>query len=494
MIPARFSPLLPLKLVCLTASKSLTLKMFFSDQPSSSCSDSSSPNKLYPNTPFIANQELREHLIYSLNNSFLIKHNLSFNQLEEWLTRPPHYTTIRVDTSAISLTDAILLLKEKMIKHDSNANLIHHKFTVHPLLNDLIIIESLQSSQVINDIAHLKEVVIDLKAGHAVLRGAKVYGQGILNAPASLKPGEEVCVFADLAGKCLKGSKKQYNDRKAFIGIGKSHVSRRDLFGNSSTYKGVAIEMTNTVYSCPSLTWQTYPFFYQNLPSIVCIHVLDPKPGQSVLDMCAAPGGKTTHIASLMKKTGTLVACDVNPNRIKKLKQNLNQWNLSQFVEVAKLDFTKILHPNWLNSALNEFAFLNNLFDCILVDAPCSGIGVRPKLKSDLSLKSFLAFTITQKKLLKAAQKLLKVNGTLVYSTCSFSVDENEKVVCNFLENHSNMQLESQHPNLGRPGFEGDHSLSKESLNKLQRFINFDQTSPEKDTIGFFIAKFRKIA
>lgn len=102
-----------------------------------------------------------------------------------------------------------------------------------------------------------------------------------------------------------------------FLGNGVARMSRREVFSVSS---GVAIEMTEGIYETPAFEGLPRNLFYpQNEPSALAIHVLDPQPGEKILDMCASPGGKTTHISTLMRNTGELIALDKTQSRINEL-------------------------------------------------------------------------------------------------------------------------------------------------------------------------------
>ncbi len=158
-----------------------------------------------------------------------------------------------------------------------------------------------------------------------------------------------------------------------------------------------------------------------------------------VLDMCAAPGGKSTHLLSLMNKESLLVCNEVIPNRNKVLRENITKWGLANAV-ITQND-TKDFEP------------LHNFFDLILIDAPCSGEGMFRKDKTavqEWSERSVLMCALRQADILKHAVACLKPGGFLIYSTCTFSPDENDLQVercfntldmmnCNIAVKHSNV-------------------------------------------------------
>eukprot|EP00210_Caulerpa_lentillifera_P001758 g1688.t1 len=269
----------------------------------------------------------------------------------------------------------------------------------------------------------------------------------------------------------------------------------------------------------------------QNLPSIVTAQVLDPKPGWIVLDMCAAPGGKTTAIAELMQNTGSVFALDRTHKKVKRIADLANELNLT-CIYPYKLDATKALYygdvkdttQNQSKVKLNtkELArktrkeafrvqckqqpipeavsmqqsngFPAGFFDGILLDAPCSALGLRPRLHFPHTLTELQETAHYQRRLLDAAVPLMKEGGVLVYSTCTINPMENEANVQYALMKYPCLVLEAQSPVLGRTGLScsangEDQWLSPDQASLLQRF---DPCDFSLDSIGFFIAKFSK--
>ena len=135
----------------------------------------------------------------------------------------------------------------------------------------------------------------------------------------------------------------------------------------------------------------------------------------TVLDLCAAPGGKSTHILSVLDTDSILIANEVSPKRASILKENLTRWGSSNVIVT--------------NNSIRDFANLENYFDVILVDAPCSGSGLfrkMPEFLSEWSEGLVQQSVHRQKEILHVAKKCLKPDGFLLYSTCSFSIEENE--------------------------------------------------------------------
>jgi 16S rRNA (cytosine967-C5)-methyltransferase len=163
--------------------------------------------------------------------------------------------------------------------------------------------------------------------------------------------------------------------------------------------------------------------------------LLDPQPGDRVLDACAAPGGKTAYIAELMKNEGSLLACDRDENRVETLRDNLERLG-ARIVE-------SVLHDWSSDEGLPE----QSAFDRILVDAPCTNTGVmrrRVDLRWRLTPEDFSRMRGEQLGIVRAVVPLLKAGGTLVYSTCSIEPEENEQVVTAILREFPFLKLLEQ--------------------------------------------------
>ena len=170
--------------------------------------------------------------------------------------------------------------------------------------------------------------------------------------------------------------------------------------------------------------------------SIAC-QLLDPKPGDKVLDACAAPGGKTGYVAQLMQNHGTIVTCDRDEDRLEILKENMSTLG----VHIAL-----IFQHDWTRGHVPEIASLAP-FDRILLDAPCSNTGVmrrRVDVKWRLQPAEFHRMQQQQIKILRALVPLLKMNGVLVYSTCSLETEENRDVVHRILSDTPVLRLEAE--------------------------------------------------
>jgi 16S rRNA (cytosine967-C5)-methyltransferase len=175
--------------------------------------------------------------------------------------------------------------------------------------------------------------------------------------------------------------------------------------------------------------------------------LLDPKPGDRVLDACAAPGGKTGYIAELMRNEGLILACDRDTSRVRTLQENL---------EKLGVEISRWVHHDWASSdLLPDAADL----DRILIDAPCTNTGVmrrRVDLRWRLTPKDFSRMPLEQLGIVRAAVPFLKPGGALVYSTCSIEPEENEEVVRAIVREFPFLKLGDQISLLPfRDGFDG---------------------------------------
>jgi len=188
--------------------------------------------------------------------------------------------------------------------------------------------------------------------------------------------------------------------------------------------------------------------YIQDPSTALSCELLDPQPGEVVLDACAAPGGKSGLIGQMMQNRGQLSACDRDPARIGRLRENLERLGVT--AEVVQHDWKSGELPPALKSAG---------FDRILLDAPCSNTGVirrRVDVRWRLTSADFSRAQQEQLAILQATVRLLKPGGVLVYSTCSLEAEENEKVVEQILEQFPFLELSAEQASLPfRDGFDG---------------------------------------
>ncbi|MCS7264706.1 MAG: 16S rRNA (cytosine(967)-C(5))-methyltransferase RsmB [Armatimonadetes bacterium] len=230
------------------------------------------------------------------------------------------------------------------------------------------------------------------------------------------------------------------------------------------------IEAKTDVTSLPGFT--SGLFTIQDEGAMVISYLLDPKPGEVIIDACAAPGGKATHIAELTKDEAEVIAIDLHPSRLKLVEEN------AQRLKLLKI---KPLLGDW-NELARQFI---NFADKVLLDVPCSGTGtLRRKVdarwrKSEEVVKEL---TEIQMRLLESSAPVVKKGGVIVYSTCSLEPEEDEELIKAFLERHQEFVLED--PRLFLPA-EIPKAVTKEGFLKL---------FPQKhNTDGVFAARLKKV-
>ena len=194
---------------------------------------------------------------------------------------------------------------------------------------------------------------------------------------------------------------------------------------------GVQIEGRHHIPGLPG--FREGLFAVQDEASQIASILLDPQPGERVLDACAAPGGKSNHLAQLMENRGELLAMDISVAKLPLIQEAAQRLGCV-IISTRKADL------------LQSGVFPSCVFDRILLDAPCSGLGVirrNPEAKWRITPEDITRQAVTQKAMLKNAVRLLKPGGVLVYSTCSTTVEENEAVVGDFLSRPTDCVLEN---------------------------------------------------
>jgi 16S rRNA (cytosine967-C5)-methyltransferase len=212
----------------------------------------------------------------------------------------------------------------------------------------------------------------------------------------------------------------------------------------------------------------------QDESSMLVADVVHPLPGMRVLDCCAAPGGKTTHLAEKMNDAGTIVACDVHPHKIALVQEQALRLNLHA-IETIQCDAADL-----------PLKYAEASFDCILLDAPCSGLGVirrKPDLKWSKQEQEIADIAALQNKLLNAVHTLLRPGGLLVYSTCTMEYDENQGMINRFLQHNPDYTLEA----FPKEMLSNTHELKAEAESGMLQILPHYYGSD-----GFFIARMRK--
>ncbi len=185
------------------------------------------------------------------------------------------------------------------------------------------------------------------------------------------------------------------------------------------------VKLSNVGAISHSRVYRKGLFHIQDVSSQICCEVLEPKPGETVLDVCSAPGGKAFTIAELMNNSGRVIACDLYENRVKLIKDGAKRLGLT-CIEARVNDAS--VYSEDIGEA-----------DKVLCDVPCSGLGVirrKPEIKNK-NPDDFEGLKDIQRSILETSSKYLKKGGTLVYSTCTLSKAENDDIIDWFLSGHS---------------------------------------------------------
>lgn len=297
-----------------------------------------------------------------------------------------------------------------------------------------------------------KIITVDKFAGESICQGANLYRPGVKDHNSFEK--HEILTVV-IAGK-----------KKIPVAHIKANISSKELSQIDAGLVGTNIYPMFKAISIQDLEAFKLGYIYdQSLPAIITSKILDPKPDEFVIDMCAGPGGKTTHLAQIMENKGSILAIDRSNKKVSRIKDNLLRLGVEN-VTLKKLDSTK----------LEGYSA-----DKILVDPPCSALGVRPKLFDETTITDIHNFSNYQKQFLRAAIENVKPRGIIVYSTCTLTLEENEFNV-KFLIKEFGCQLMKQPIFIGSPGFLIDNDETP--MNYCQRFSPYENKCP-----GFFIAK-----
>lgn len=213
-------------------------------------------------------------------------------------------------------------------------------------------------------------------------------------------------------------------DDETFISL-YPHVQKHPLVPHAYLYNKNEYQLGKSIYH------ELGCFYLQEPSAILVSHLLDVKEKDYVLDLCAAPGGKTIGASLAMHQDGIIIANDLSKERCRALLDNVSRLGIKNVI-ITNNDF-KYIYQNYINT-----------FDKIILDAPCSGSGMfrkDEKMIKDWSYNKVIKNALIQYELIDIAYEMLKPGGTLIYSTCSYSYEEDEEVI-NHLLSHSNATLE----------------------------------------------------
>ncbi|MGC9106039.1 MAG: methyltransferase domain-containing protein [Thermoprotei archaeon] len=239
---------------------------------------------------------------------------------------------------------------------------------------------------------HEGKVIVDKRTAESVMMGANVYSPGVISVRA--KVGETVNVVSENGVVVAEGV----------------------LVDKGTT----VVEVTNSLFSAPRIgeleEVKSGKAYSQGKASMYVGRLLDPKPREVIVDMTAAPGGKLTHVAQLQPQA-RVIGFDRTEEKVKKVVDLVRKMGLKN-VEVYKADSRYLFEDFGLRDV-----------DKVIIDPPCSNLGVRPKVYDAKTIRDVEMLASYQKQFLNAAYKILKKGGELVYSTCTVTIKENEEVV-----------------------------------------------------------------
>lgn len=362
-----------------------------------------------------------------------------WKEIKKALCRPPSVTSVRVNTMLWTVEEAMPVLQEALDEFNGRLEatgrppiLVRRDETV----DDLLLIPSAPgaSTSPISWNRNWKHVIVDRFCGEAALRGSDIFARGVMCA-SSLNEGDSVNVWVDIGHKTTRGlAIGRHEGTRVFIGHGLAVMGRSKLF---SSDRGVAVKMSERV--CPDappmngiLPGKVY---VQNIPSCVVAHVVDPQPGDVVFDMCSAPGGKTSHLATLMKNIGIVIAADRIKKKVEALKEMVVSTGLSSIKPLHINSSKSILSNDDQKRLLTEMGvdgnavsvkelimhqtergerikgFFPGTFDRILLDPSCSALGLRPRLLHSCTSRALGTIRTSQRNLFQAAVKLLRPGG-----------------------------------------------------------------------------------
>jgi 16S rRNA (cytosine967-C5)-methyltransferase len=244
-------------------------------------------------------------------------------------------------------------------------------------------------------------IVVDKRTAESVMMGANVYAPGVLYVDECVAPGREVTIVSENGVIVANG------------------VVVRGFSEALSAGRGLVVEVVKPLYSVPSLRdtewYKDGKIYEQSISSMTVARVLNPRPGSVVIDMCAAPGGKTGHVYELLGGNVRLIAVDHSARKVERLRYEMSRLGHSR-VEILRADARKL--PDIIGESVADY---------IILDPPCSSLGVVPKVWDKKTMRDVQSLAAYQRSFLRAARRLLKPNGVMVYSTCTMTVVENEE-------------------------------------------------------------------
>lgn len=244
-------------------------------------------------------------------------------------------------------------------------------------------------------------------------------------------------------------------------------LKQRDLICEKTRYSNDGIIVMNPVNIIMTQEFKDGLFQIQDESSMLVSQIINPEENSFILDVCSAPGGKTTHLAQKMNNKGKIIARDIHDHKLILINENSERLGID------------IIHTEIYDATKLDESLIQKVDYC-LVDAPCSGLGLirrKPDIKWNKTESDIEGIKELQYKILETSSKYVKTGGTLIYSTCTIEKDENINLLNRFLETHSEFELDDFKSLIDNSG-----EIVK-NLGYLELFPNINNTD------GFFIAK-----
>ena len=355
----------------------------------------------------------------------------------EALSKPVNTYYIRCNTLKISATELRTRLEDKGLR-------VH----THPVLPEALGIQVDGPFEISpTDL----RAVVDKHTAESVLQGANVYAPGVKKC-SSIHTGDRVTVVSEMGDILANGT---------------ATMNTTDIL---TFKKGLAVRIENRRYTSPQIRdlpeFSEGLLYPQSLAAMITSHVLDPQEGETILDMNCAPGGKLSHLSQLMHASGKIVGLDRNADKIAQTRRTIMNLGCS--------DVTLAIH----DSRYVDEDFAEMKPDRVLIDPPCSALGLRPKIYDHTKKERVDDLAEYQRQFLRAGSRAVKRGGVLVYSVCTFTTKECERVV-EFAEAECGLHTVEQTP-----------FLVSKSLNLGESGVLCQRFRPDVDEIGYFIAKF----
>ena len=375
-------------------------------------------------------------------NRFLSRYgNHRAERLVYSLARPSKRFAIRTTTTKISREELSEIFNEE-----------GWKVSNHPYLDEMLTIET-KGPNIVPYLSSTPRMIIDKIAAESVLVGSDLFGVGIRRMP-KFDIGDQISLLSP---------------KEQIVAIGVSRIDSK-----TPKSKGIAVFNKKSFYNVPSIRnmglLESGLAQSQSIPASYVSHLLEPKEGDVIVDLCAAPGGKSTSASLLSNNKAKIIAFDRSKKRLRKMEDIVRNQELSN-IQMIKADSIQYIKEHTVKA------------DKVIVDPSCSAIGVRPKIFDDTTNSDVLNSANYQKSFLWAASKIVRKGGIITYSTCTTEPEENEKVITYAIES---LGLKLTEPNLllGTTGEETNDGLE---LEFMRRFY------PDTfDTPGFFVAKLTK--